>query len=100
MKKVEIVFKVFGTKLVRVHGMTRSFSYSLYTRLQHALGGTTTIAVFATVLSLPEWSHGPRIFLLSCFIPYPTSLLSPTARVTIDGGRNIGRGIVGIVNLE
>ena len=80
--------------------MTRSFSYSLYTRLQHALGGTTTVAPFATVLYVPEWSHGPRIFLPSRFIPYPSSLLSPTTRVTIDVGKNIGRGIVGIVNLE
>ena len=86
-------------KIVRVRGMTRSHEAFLFTSTLvynipiAALGGTTTVTVFATVLYDPEWSQGPRIFLppptltsdptddsWTRFIPYPSSILSPTAR--------------------
>jgi len=92
------------------------YVYSLYNIPTAAFGGTTTATVFAIVAYDPEWSQGPRIFPppsaltddpSTPFIPYTSSELSPTARrrvagprVTTDGGRNIGRGIEGIVNLD
>ncbi|KAH9004975.1 hypothetical protein EDB86DRAFT_2825344 [Lactarius hatsudake] len=85
-----------------------------------AFGGITTVPVCATILQDPEWSQGPRILPPpppptrtpgprgDSWTPYSGFVLSPTLytcwrvdpRVTIDGGRKIGRGIEGIVNLD